>query len=72
MMNGLPFIQSAENVFYLENGPAYLDRPVGSAPTSNTASSKPQQQNQARQAKIGFNKAYLIPGGTIRFFLLAS
>jgi len=66
-MNGLPFIETAENIFYLESGPAYQDHAIGLAATTNKSGT-----NQARPAstRIGINRAFIVPGGIVRFLLI--
>ena len=69
-MNGLPYIQTAENIFYLENGPAYLDRPVGSS--STTTGSKNNARTEELVKKFIFKRDFLLAAGVVRVLLLAS
>ena len=68
-MNGIPFIEKAENIFYLESGPAYQDRPVGNAPASNFTNPK---QARVPSTRCGFNKAFILPGGVVRLLLIVN
>jgi hypothetical protein len=66
-MNGLPFIETAENIFYLESGPAYSDHAIGLAATNNKSGTN---QTRHTSAKIGINKSFIVPAGIVRFLLI--
>jgi hypothetical protein len=68
-MNGLPFIQTAENIFYLESGPAYQDHAIGLAATTNKNDTNQQRSVPAR---IGINRSFIVPGGIVRILLIVS
>ena len=65
-MNGLPFIQTAENIFYMESGPAYQDHAIGFTAKNDT------NQQRSVPSRIGINRSFIVPGGIVRILLIVS